>query len=166
MKNNNSLIAPNEYIPESGLITIIPDTPQDLEQVSKSWDTTPAIVKKLTEYQKSGVRIDFLCLSKTNGKDYPKCEICTVAPDGSRQVVVLKQIVKDGDKYGALKFYGIVLSPEVTDGGKKKCKSYIAELYKNKEGKFTQMFLAHLFGVSQSTISKYLKKEGIKRPKR
>ena len=69
-----------------------------------------------------------------------------------------------GDRCGAVDEHKTTLSIEVMNGGEKKRRRYIVELY--KETKVTQMFLAHLFGVSQSKVSKVLKKAGVKHPKR
>ncbi len=164
MLNLACLSLNNEDYLESGLITDIPDTLEELKRESESWDTTPDIRNWLIEHRISGTKFDFLCFSKTHGKGYPKCEVCMVAPNGCRRFVVLKQIILKGDRYGAVDEHKTTLSMEVMNGGEKKRKRYIVELY--KETKVTQMFLAHLFGVSQSKVSKVLKKAGVKHPKR
>lgn len=149
---------------ESGLIEDVPQTPKELKQAAESWAVTPKILKALEALLKFGAKIEFLNLSRTKGKGYPKCEVAIALPDGSRGFYVLKQIVLKGDQYGVLIFGGGLLPPKIINGGEKKRNRYIAELY--KEEKVTQVFLAHLFNLSQSRISKILKKQGVKHPKR
>lgn len=150
-----------------GIVENIPCDPQKLEKAAteEHWDITSGILNFLTTCLANGEKIEFLCLSRTRGKYYPKCEVCTVTPDGSLCYRILKQAVKSSKVYGQLHCVQVDIHPERLDDYENQRDAYIAEIYRNQDWKLTQQFLGRVFGLRQSRISQILKEQGVK-PKR
>ena len=130
--------------------------------MSVDWDITPDMLSALKRCLEEGTEIEFLCVSRTQGKHYPKCELSMVTADGIRRCLILKQAVRDGCPYGKLHLREADIRPEELDDYENERDAYIAEVYQNQEWKVTQHFLARLFDLKQSRVSQILKEQGVR----
>ena len=132
------------------------------EEMALDWDITPDTVHELKRWLDKGAKIEFLCLSRTQGKHYPKCEASMVTADGKHRCLILKQAIRDNRPYGKLHCREADICPEELDDYENERDDYIAKVYQNETWKVTQCFLARMFDLKQSRISQILQEQGVR----